>query len=151
MPTLSCGESEFQGNRVLEVLVDGQPWGAISPYDAHFRFGRTKARLIVAATSVIQEFVESSGALPRHSKPRWLREGDVLLQFSTHPYFNVNSIRIDQPYMKLVDGQIEFGFGLQKANALLTLMPTIEAFIRGVRLPPLVVASSELDLNSLGL
>jgi hypothetical protein len=54
---------------VLEILCDQKPWGETYTYDEHFRFGPFKARMIVAAQSVIADFVESEGNKPLAAIP----------------------------------------------------------------------------------
>ena len=52
------------GNPVVEILSDGQPWGADRLGPEHFSFGITKARMIRAALPVITQFADSLGGSP---------------------------------------------------------------------------------------
>ena len=77
MPSFSTRVTDHEGGEILEVLCDQKPWGDTFTYDEHFRFGPFKARMIIAAQSVISEFVESDGTLSRDVMPDLLHNGGV--------------------------------------------------------------------------
>src|SRR5947199_10377953 len=64
MPGYSVRRAKHLGGDVLEVLCDQKEWGETHSHDEHFRFGPFKARMIVAAKSVIADFFASEGEKP---------------------------------------------------------------------------------------
>jgi hypothetical protein len=134
MPSFSTQVTEHRGGAILEVLCDQKPWGETYTYDNHFRFGPSKAHMIMAARSVIKDFVESKGEKPAlgvtviaHDDPK---NPSFSPSCSTRDHFFVRKDRVDRPYLKLSVGRFEYGFGVLKAEALIELMDKVEAFAR---------------------
>jgi hypothetical protein len=137
MPSFSTRITEHQGGHVLEILCDQKPWGETYTYDDHFRFGPFKACMIVAAQSVIADFVESDGQKPAlgttviaHDDPK---DPSFSPACSTYDHFPVRHRRVDRPYLKLRVGRYSYGFGVSKAEALIVLMEKVKAFARNHR------------------
>jgi hypothetical protein len=137
MPSFSTRVTEHQGGDILEILCDQKPWGESHTYDEHFRFGPFKARMIVAAQSVITDFAESDGAMPPRGVNVIAHDDPFDPQFSPHcstsDHFFVNRRRVDRPYLKLSVGNVGYGFGVAKAEALLVLMDKVKTFARNHR------------------
>lgn len=134
MPSFSTRILEYRGGPVLEILCDQKPWGETYTYDEHFRFGPFRARMIVAAQSVISDFVESEGGKPTRGAEVIGRDDPNDSSFSplccTYDHFPVRGRRVDRPYLKLRVGRFSFGFGLSKAEALMVLMDKVKGFAR---------------------
>ena len=132
MPSFSTRVTDHEGGEILEVLCDQKPWGDTFTYDEHFRFGPFKARMIIAAQSVISEFVESDGTKPVRGFTVVARDDPTDRSFSpscsTYDHFFVRRRRVDRPYLKLRIGRIAYGFGVSKAEALLVLMDKVKVF-----------------------
>jgi hypothetical protein len=54
VPTFSTrrGIHRESGRPVIEVLKEGEPWGATHGFDGNFRFGLLKAKMSVTAASI---------------------------------------------------------------------------------------------------
>lgn len=111
--------------------------GETFTYDDHFRFGPFKARMIVAAQSVIADFVESDGQKPALGITVIARDDPKDPSFSpscsTYDHFFVRHHRVDRPYLKLRVGRVGYGFGVSKAEALILLIDKVKAFARNHR------------------
>src|SRR3989442_3541350 len=97
-PHYELRPSSYRGNPVVEVLKDGGP---VHPYDEHFRFGREKAKLIVAAMDLIEEFASNSIVESREVQSKrfglrfraWVEMHDEFVHSSGAP--------IHRPWLKL--------------------------------------------------
>jgi len=134
MPSFSTRVTEHKGGDILEILCDQKPWGETYTYDEHFRFGPFRSHMILAARSVINDFVESDGKKPAlgvtviaHDDPK---DPSFSPACSTYDQFFVRKHRVDRPYLKLRVGRYAYGFGVSKAEALIVLMDKVEAFAR---------------------
>ena len=132
MPSFSTQVTNHEGDDILEILCDQNPWGDTYTYDEHFRFGPFKARMIVAAQSVISEFAESHGAKPPRGVIVTPRDDHINPSLSprcsTYDHFFVRNHRVDRPYLKLSVGHVGYGFGVSKAEALLVMMDQVKVF-----------------------
>ncbi|RME10086.1 MAG: GreA/GreB family elongation factor [Ardenticatenia bacterium] len=113
----------FKGKQIFEVLVNGEPFGVTFPWDEHFRFGETKARLIVMCMPYIKKF-----ALNPSSLQKTIRSNNCIIE--PHDFFERNGQIIDKPYLKLTDTftWVSIGLGQEKAKAVIALKKDIERF-----------------------
>jgi len=127
---LSVMEHDFHGSPILEILIDGHAWE--SPFDAHFRFGLTKARMILTVRDLIELFWMTDGTRPRHEEPTIVARADFncVCTCVTHAFFEAYGRRVYERYIHLSSGDKHIGFGLRKAKALLDLESEIAGFVR---------------------
>jgi hypothetical protein len=111
------------GNPVVEILSDGQPWGADRLGPEHFSFGITKARMIRAALPVITQFADSLGGSP------WPGQTQPFTDFTGAGVVAVDVVQVNQPYLDLRSGQTSLGLGVRKCQAILDLWPRIDALL----------------------
>jgi hypothetical protein len=107
MPSFSTRVTDHEGGEILEVLCDQKPWGDTFTYDEHFRFGPFKARMIIAAQSVISEFVESDGAKPDQGVTIVARDDSTDRSFSpscsTYDHFFCQTTSCRPPILEATD------------------------------------------------
>lgn len=129
----SLGYGIFNGNSFIEILENGSPWGETHRNaKRHFSFGRRKARMILLAEKQIREFVDSDGEAPK-SSPARVQDGSLLddpVIITREDSFTIGSTRISLPHIKLTHRNESIGFGLSKADALLTLWTQIEQWAK---------------------
>ena len=132
MHVYSIKESTFRNNPMIEILVDGDVWGSVFGYDENFRFGLTKAKMIIAGMNKIEEFYNSDGKSPPLLEEIDIEDNkySVLYRCVVHDEFPVKGKIIEKPYLKLIGKYDDIGFGLQKADALLDLKEEIKQFIK---------------------
>ena len=138
----SLKRDSFRGEPTVEVLIDGQAWGQTHTWDAHFRFGLFKARMIMTYLDVIEEFGASHGRSPSCHRAIKRRMADSGLECTctTLPSFvNSYGCHVEEPYVKL-QSRRELGLGVEKANALVVLAEDVERFAlqlrrKGIRRP----------------
>jgi hypothetical protein len=129
----SLGYGEYRGNPFIEILENGRPWGETHRNaKKHFSFGRRKARMILLAEKQIREFVTSDGEGPATS-PASVQGGTLLdgaVVIIKEDSFNIGTRRLPFPHIKLTHKEEGLGFGLSKADALLSLWPKIEEWAK---------------------
>ena len=129
----SLGYGEYRGNPFIEILENGRPWGETHRNaKKHFSFGRRKARMILLAAQQIREFVTSDGEGPATS-PASVQGGSLLddtVEITKEDSFNIGTRRLPFPHLKLTHKEESLGFGLSKADALLSLWPKIEEWAK---------------------
>ena len=88
--------------------------------------------MILLAERQIREFVDSGGEAPKSSPMR--EQGGLLLDDSVvitrEDSFTIGATRIPLPHIKLTHRNESIGFGLSKADALMTLWPQIEQWAK---------------------
>ena len=122
------------GNPVVEILSDGQPWGADRLGPEHFSFGITKARMIRAALPAITQLADSLGGNPWPGQTQLFtdltRASVVAVEVTKRDDFQgVGGVQVNQPYLDLRSGQTSLGLGVRKCQAILDLWPRIDAFL----------------------
>lgn len=133
MPPFSTVISEYEGNPMLVVLCNGQPWGATYPTDPEFQFGKKKARMILAIRGLLDQFSRTEGqdaaqihqviaTIPGLTQP--------LMVKGFAGFESRNGHYIQQPYLQLESGRTRLGLGVNKAHALLFVWADLEAFAR---------------------
>jgi hypothetical protein len=130
----SVTQRTHMGNPVVEILVDGQPWGADRLGPEHFSFGLTKARMIRAALPVITQFADSLGGNPWPGQTKSFTDltgaGIIAVDVTKHDEFaGVGGVQVNQPYLEIRSGQTSLGLGVRKCQAILDLCPRIDAFL----------------------
>lgn len=123
--TYSLRGTRWKGHPVVEILRDGQPFWNHSEED--FRFGRLKAKLIVASITHIHTFLAAPEAALAFPEP--LREVfpqlHLVIERQTFVSFPRGGQDVHEPYMKVSavphDRHKCIGFGITKAGALVAL------------------------------
>ena len=71
-PTFTIKTSSYKGHPIVEVLKDGAP---IHIHDEHFRFGLSKAKMLLACLDVLKDFGGRSkdwSSMEVKNSPRWV-------------------------------------------------------------------------------
>lgn len=120
---------DFHGHPIFEVLLNGQPWS--SAWDAHFRFGLTKARMLLTIFDLVELFAITHGQRPRHNSPIIMGRAGLgcIVTCTTFPSFTAYGRFVDEPYIQLETGDTRWGVGLRKAHAVLALEEEIRNFV----------------------
>ena len=130
MPQFSTKEDKYKGNPILEILVNGNPWGETYPWDGHFRFGEINAKLILLFSDLIKEFVDTDSKRPVFGTTISRPGQKYNCTCVTSPSFNRSNGRdVYLPFMKLISGEFSIGFGTTKAKALIAVWGDIERFV----------------------
>lgn len=115
----------------MELLRNDEAWGEDLPFgNPHFRFGKVKAQLVLASWDLIEEYVGSIGAKP----PLFLVQDRYVPETSfvtakvvkQGEFINRAGILVEKHYLQLNYGEKVWGFGLSKAQALLSYRAQIE-------------------------
>ena len=115
----------------MELLRNGEAWGEDLPFgNPHFRFGKTKAQLVLASWDLIEEYVESIGVKPAlfEVHERFVPETNFVTAkvVKQGEFTNRAGILVEKHYLQLSYGDKVWGFGLSKAQALLSYLKEIE-------------------------
>ena len=120
-------------NEVLtvEFLRNGEAWGEdIHVGNPHFRFGKVKAQVILAAWDIIEEYVGAVGLKPAlfQVQDRYVPETSfVTVKVSRQGEFvNRAGILVEKHFLQFCYGEKVWGFGLSKAQAILSFRQEIE-------------------------
>lgn len=127
----SCQIDDFHGHAIFEVLLNGQPWR--SAWDGHFRFGLTKARMLLTIFDLVELFAMTHGQRPRHNSSIIMARTGLgcIVTCTTFRSFTAYGRFVDEPYIQLETGDTRWGVGLRKAHALLALEEHIRTFVSG--------------------
>lgn len=115
----------------VEFLRNGEAWGEdMHVGNPHFRFGKAKAQVILAAWDIIKEYVGAVGLKPAllEVQERYVPESTfVTVKVSRQPDFeNHAGILVEKHYLQFSYGDQVWGFGLSKAQAILSFRQEIE-------------------------
>jgi hypothetical protein len=115
----------------MEFLRNGEAWGEDLKFgNAHFRFGKAKAQVILAAWDVIEEYVGAVGLKPAlfEVQERYVPYTSfVTVKVSRQPDFeNRAGILVEKHYLQFSFGDQVWGFGLSKAQAVMLQRLAIE-------------------------
>ena len=115
----------YKGNKVVEVLKNGGP---IHPYDEHFRFGIQKAKLLLAALTIIREFAANTADDGTTTVASQVVRDEatgcqICVWVEMHPEFEHSSgVTIDKPWLQIeaipLGSGAHIGLGVQKAKAI---------------------------------
>jgi len=122
---------------VIELLIDGQPWGQIGAQT--FRFGNRICRMLLSGRDVLEEFLKVEGKNPdtinRTIPPGDWMPASVIVQGYSE-FEGPAGQRIERPYLKfLCNESRERGVGLRKAEGLLSVWKDLEGFAKEIGVP----------------
>jgi hypothetical protein len=134
-PKYSLQFDTYKGNDVVEILKDGGP---IHANDKEWRFGRNKAKLILAAVEILEEFVTKSNE-GIQILPRSIRDDTFGISLDVHIEEVSGFVRstgqfIDRYWLKLIavpGPDPHIGVGFEKAKAVLALKDDIKDWVLG--------------------
>ena len=130
----SLEETTYKDHPVLRLLKDGNP--VLGDNLKGLRFGIKKAKMIINAMAQIEIFFNSNGANPSMNTEIHINQGkyDMPCYCIKRINFQIRDIIINRAYLKIRSNNrsnnISIGFGLVKAEGLITLKDQIEDFIR---------------------
>ena len=135
MPSFSLISKNFRGNRIVEILKDGEPfWENLPGACKHFSFGLSKATAILSCMPAIRKFVDTNGQYPSSGyyvempcpwKP-------TVFQVSRERNFETTFGQfVQSPYLEIRNQNTDraLKFGMLKAEALLELHHEIATFV----------------------
>ena len=95
-------------------------------------FGIKKAKMIINSMAQIEIFFNSNGANPPNDIEIYIDKGkyEIACSCMKHNNFQRNDAIIERPFLKIHSNDTSIGFGLVKAEGLITLKNQIEDFIR---------------------
>lgn len=115
----------------MELLRNDEAWGEDLPFgNPHFRFGKVKAQVILASWDVIEEYVATIGVKPAlfEVQERFVPDTNFVTAkvVKQGEFTNRAGILVEKHYLQLNYGDKVWGFGLSKAQALLSYRAQIE-------------------------
>ena len=122
----SFEETTYRGHPILILLKDRNPvFGGLS-------FGIKKAKMIINSMAQIEIFFNSNGAKPPHDIEINIDQGkyDMPCYCIKRINFRINDFIIEKSFLQIHSNDTSIGFGLVKAEGLITLKNQIEDFIR---------------------
>jgi hypothetical protein len=133
-PIFSVAESLYYGSPVIEVLKNG---AAIHAYDAHFRFGCRKARIILACLPALKRFGWPSSEKDRTEfEPQTFTENQLGVTIEVFAVMNPNFVGgdelIEQYWLdlrELPSLEIHKGLGVMKCRAVWSVQDEIRAWL----------------------
>jgi len=128
----SFREETYQDNPIFILLKDGEPVFEEAEYIRGLRFGIKKAKMIINSMAQIEIFFNSEGANPPNDIEIYIDQGkyDIPCYCIKRNNFRRNNTIIERPFLKIHSNDTNIGFGLVKAEGLITLKDQIEDFIR---------------------
>lgn len=115
----------------VEFLRNNEAWGEELPFgNPHFRFGKAKAQVILAAWDIIEEYVGAVGTKPPlfEVQERYVPDSAfVTVKVARLGEFtNRAGILVEKHYLQFSYGEQVWGFGLSKAQAVLSYRAQLE-------------------------
>ncbi len=128
----SFKEATYKSNPILILLKDGEPVFEEAEHIKGLRFGIKKAKMIINTMAQIEIFFNSKGANPPKNFKICINQGkyDIPCYCIKRIGFPRRGTTIEKPYLKIWTNNKRIGFGLVKAEGLITLKNEIEDFIR---------------------
>ena len=128
----SFEENIYEGHPILRLLRDGESVLDEAGFIRGLGFGIKKAKMIINSMAQIEIFFNSNGAKPPNDIKIYINQGkyDIPCYCIKHNNFRRNDIIIERPYLQIHNNDTSIGFGLVKAEGLITLKNEIEDFIR---------------------
>jgi len=129
----SFKEDTYKDNPILILLKDGEPVFEEAEHIKGLKFGIKKAKMIINAMAQIEEFLK--GENPPEDSKISIPPGkyDIKCYCKKYICFPRGGTTIIKPYLKIWSDDTSItriGFGLVKAEGLITLKDQIENFIR---------------------
>lgn len=139
-PKYELRPSSFKGNPIVEIFKDGGP---IHPYDERFRFGIKKARLMLAALPIVQEFAANThddGTMtvaPLQIVRDEVMGRDLKVWVEMYPKFiHPTGMTIKRPWLRietfLPGSGARIGLGVQKAKAICAVAQELRTWLTQV-------------------
>ena len=121
----------FEGNPVVEIMKNGGP---VHRHDEHFRFGLEKARLLLVAEPVIDQFLQAGDqfSLARRTLTDPERQTTMVAWVQLEPEFvRSTGETLDRPYLYLESqrSSARIGIGYEKAKALRAVRAELRAWV----------------------
>jgi len=115
----------------LELERNGEAWGEDLPSgNPHFRFGKVKAQVVLASWDIIEEYVATIGVKPAlfQVQERFVPDTSFVTAkvVKKGEFINRAGILVEKHYLQLNYGEKVWGFGLSKAQALLSYRAQID-------------------------
>lgn len=128
----SFKESSFEGHPFLILFKDGDSVFREAEHIRGFKFGIKKAKMIINTMVQIEDFCDTNGLQPPNGAEICIPPGkyDISCYCRKCNGFRIGDFVIEKPYLKIWSNNIRIGFGLVKAEGLITLKNQIEDFIR---------------------
>ena len=128
----SFEENIYEGHPILRLLRDGESVLDEAGFIRGLGFGIKKAKMIINTMAQIEIFFNSNGAKPPNDIEIYIDQGkyDIPCYCIKRNNFRRNDIIIERPYLQIHNNDTSIGFGLVKAEGLITLENEIEDFIR---------------------
>jgi len=122
----------YEGNPFLILFKDGKPVFDEAEHIKGLKFGIKKAKMIINAMTQIEEFFNSKGVKPPKDSEIYIPPGKYNIPCQCRKYsdFQRGDFIIERPYLRIWDNYARIGFGLVKAEGLITLKNQIEDFIK---------------------
>ena len=126
----SFEEATYKGNPFLRLLRDGEP--VLGDKIKGLQFGIKKAKMIINTMAQIEIFFKSKGANPSKNSKIYINQGryDIPCYCIKCIDFQIGDFEIGRPFLEIHSNDTSIGFGLVKAEGLITLKNEIEDFIR---------------------
>ncbi|MEA2016389.1 MAG: hypothetical protein U9O59_06790 [Actinomycetota bacterium] len=128
----SFEENIYKGHPILRLLRDGESVLDEAGFIIGPGFGIKKAKMIINTMAQIEIFFNSNGAKPPNDIEIYIDQGKYNIPCYCRKYINFKrgDTIIEKPYLKIWNNDKSIGFGLVKAEGLITLKNEIEDFIR---------------------
>ena len=128
----SFEENIYEGHPILRLLRDGESVLDEAGFIRGLGFGIKKAKMIINTMAQIEIFFNSNGAKPPNDIEIYIDQGkyNIPCYCIKRNNFRRNDIIIERPYLQIHNNDTSIGFGLVKAEGLITLENEIEDFIR---------------------
>ena len=126
----SFEETNYESHPIFRLLKDGKP--VFEEKIKGLQFGIKKAKMIINTMAQIEIFFNSKGASPSKNCKIYINQGkyDIPCYCIKHIGFPIKDSKIERPYLKIQNNDTSIGFGLVKAEGLISLKGQIEDFIR---------------------
>ena len=128
----SFKEATYKSNPILILLKDGEPVFDEAEHIKGLRFGIKKAKMIINTMVQIEEFFNSKGVKPQKDSEINIPPSkyDISCYCIKYIGFPRGGTIIERPYLRIRSNNTRIGFGLVKAEGLITLKDQIKDFIR---------------------
>ena len=126
----SFEERIYEGHPILILLKDRNP-----VFEDNIRglgFGIKKAKMIINTMAEIEIFFNSKGTRPPKNSKIYINQGkyDIPCYCTKRIAFRIRDFEIEKPFLEIHGNDTKIGFGMVKAEGLITLKDQIEDFIR---------------------